>query len=64
MPVGSTGVVDYANTTSGEVSGVVALGGLGGDGVVEQGGTPSPTYIITLSGDLLTTLSGDYLTID
>lgn len=64
MPVGSAGVVDYANTTSGEVSGVVALGGLGGVGVVEQGGTSSPTYIITLSGDFLTTLSGDYLIID
>lgn len=61
MPIGSPGVTDYANTTSGEAGGVVALGGIGGAGVVDQGGNPPPTYIATESNDRLDTESSDNL---
>ena len=61
MPVGSAEVVDYANTTSGVAGGVIALGGIGGIGVVDQGGNSPPTYIATESNDRLDTESSDNL---
>lgn len=63
MGVGTAGVADYVNTTSGEASGVSALYGLGGAGVVEQGITPpvTVTYIDTEAGDRLDAENGNNL---
>jgi hypothetical protein len=63
MPIGSSGVTDYANTTSGDASGVTALYGVGGAGVVESGGTPPviTNYILTENSDPIITESGNNL---
>lgn len=63
MPVGSAGVSDYVNTTSGEASGVTALYGVGGAGVVESGGTPPviTNYILTEASDPIITESSNNL---
>lgn len=61
MPIGSSGVVDYANTTGGEAGGVIAFGGIGGQSVVDQEGTGTPSYIITEAGDRLDTETGSTL---
>lgn len=61
MPIGSSGVSDYANTSSGLSSGVVALYGIGGAGVVDRGEALVANYIATEAGDLLDTESGDNL---
>jgi len=61
MPIGTSGVTDYANTTSGVAGGVIALGGIGGQGVVDQISAAPPTYIATESNDRLDTESSDNL---
>lgn len=54
MGIGASGVVDYANTTSSIVTGVVAVGGIGGIGVVAETIPPSGSYIMTQNNDYLT----------
>ena len=54
MGIGASGVVDYANTTSSIVTGVVAVGGIGGIGVVAETISPSNSYIMTQNNDYLT----------
>jgi hypothetical protein len=63
MPVGSASVVNNVNTTLGDASGVVALGGIGGAGVADQEDNPIVVvnYLVTEAGDRLITESGDYL---
>jgi hypothetical protein len=61
MPVGSSGVADYTNTTTASAVEVVATGGIGGSGVVAQYGAPPDTYIVTDSGSYLVTDSGLFL---
>lgn len=61
MPIGSAGVSGYANTTSGSASGLVALGGIGGSGVVEIGGGASVSYLATESSNRLDAENGNNL---
>jgi hypothetical protein len=57
--VGSNGVVDRVNTTSGEARGVIAYSGIAGAGVVSGGGIiPPPDYITTEAGDRLDNEAG------
>lgn len=64
MPIGTSGVSDYANTTGGVASGVTALYGIGAQGVSCTGGVvPPPTAnsIITESGAFITAENGDFI---
>jgi hypothetical protein len=64
MAVGFGGVSNYANTTQGTSTGVVATGDVGGAGVAVLGSISPPstaTYLVTESGNRLITESGNYL---
>ena len=47
MPIGSFGVVDYVNTTASSVTNVVAVGDVGGSGVVGHPILPTKKFLIT-----------------
>lgn len=64
MGVGSSGVTDYTNTSSGGSIGVVATGGIGGAGMsAGSGGPPPPStgYITAQDGSRLQTENADNL---
>ena len=64
MAVGTAGVVDYSNTTSGTASGVVATGGIGGAGIFVQGSVIPPhipNYIVAEDGSRLDAENADNL---
>lgn len=60
MAVGSAGVADYVNTTSGDASGVTALYGVAGAGVAE-GISATPSFILAENNDPLITESSNNL---
>ena len=56
MRVGSAGVSNVSNTSSGQAGGVIAYGGIGRLGVSEGSNDPLiPDYIVTESGDRIDT---------
>ena len=59
--IGTSGVVDYTNTTSASATGVIATGGIGDRGVTAYPNPPQNAFLQTLSSLYLTTLSGAYL---
>ena len=63
MGVGTSGVVDYVNTTSSLATGVIANGTVGGIGVVAEysGSIYWEYYLVTESGDKILTENSDYL---
>lgn len=62
MPIGAVGVTNQVNTTSGVAQGVIAADGVGGLGVVDQGGIPpTESYILTESSNPIITESSDYI---
>jgi hypothetical protein len=61
VAIGSFGVVDYANTSAGSVTGVTAGGSVGGMGVVEGNNVTTVTYITTEASILLVCENDDSL---
>ena len=59
--VGSSGVVDYTNTTSSSATGVVATGGIGDRTVTANPNPPQNEFLQTLNSQYLVTLSGAYI---
>ncbi len=61
MGVGTSGVVDYTNTTSASATGVVAVGGIGDTGVVAYPVPPSTGFLVTENMYNIVTESNSYL---
>lgn len=62
--VGTSGVVDYTNTTSSSATGVVATGGIGDRTVTAYPNPPDNAFLQTQSSLYLVTLTGAYLVTD
>jgi|APCry1669189034_1035192.scaffolds.fasta_scaffold427486_2 hypothetical protein len=63
MAIGSAGVVDRVNTSSGQAIQVIALYGIGGGTIFTSYAPPYETglYIITQFGDIIATQNNDLL---
>lgn len=62
--IGSSGVVDYTNTTSASATGVIATGGIGDRGVTAYPNPPDNAFLQTQSGLYFVTLAGAYIVTD
>lgn len=59
--IGTSGVVDYTNTTTASATGVVATGGIAGPGVSAFPTPPNVKYLSTINHSLIVTLSNKFL---
>lgn len=70
MPIGSSGVVNQANTTTGLASGVVANASsgygddVGGSGLVDLYSTGAPSYLLMEDGSFLLQENGDKIQLE